>query len=239
VANRIAAHSFRRKTEVLVCEKLNQAERDPTLADIFLNLPHKLVYVEHRRPFREPGIPRADVILVRSGILAKFKYNGNSGRQIVSLRFAGEGILGHEAPADYGLQAITRSEVLIAKAADFRSFVSANPETALLFWKLVERQIAIGYEWLVNTGGRTTIARVAHFLCETAVRMGDGSQRSMINPFTQQQIAEITGQTSVNVNRMFADLERRGLIERRGREILFNDWNEMRQVGGFHPAYLG
>ena len=41
----------------------------------------------------------------------------------------------------------------------------------------------------------------------------------MINPFTQQQIADITGQTSVNVNRVFADLERQGLIGREGREI--------------------
>ena len=34
----------------------------------------------------------------------------------------------------------------------------------------------------------------------------------MTNPFTQQQIADITGQTSVNVNRVFADMERQGLI---------------------------
>lgn len=224
---------------MLARTKPNQAEHDRTLADIFLDLPHKVVSVDRRRPFREPGIPRTDVMLVRSGIIAKFKYNCAGGRQIVSLCFAGEGILHREGTADCGLQAIVRSDVLIAKAADFDSFVSANPEAALLFWKLVERQNAIAYEWLVSTGRRSPPARVAHFLCEVAMRMGDGPRRSMINPFTQVHIAEITGQTSVNVNRVFADFERQGLIERRGREILFNDWNEMRQVGGFHPAYLG
>ena len=60
----------------------------------------------------------------------------------------------------------------------------------------------------------------------------------MINPFTQQQIADITGQTSVNVNRVFADLERQGLIKRRGREIMFSDWNELRRVASFQPGYL-
>jgi len=60
----------------------------------------------------------------------------------------------------------------------------------------------------------------------------------MLNPFTQQQIADITGQTSVNVNRVFADLERQGLIYRRGREIQFKDWNELRRIAGFQPAYL-
>ena len=59
----------------------------------------------------------------------------------------------------------------------------------------------------------------------------------MINPFTQQQIADITGQTSVNVNRVFADLERQGLIRREGRQIHFNDWPEM-QPRGELPAGL-
>ena len=66
----------------------------------------------------------------------------------------------------------------------------------------------------------------------------DVRQQSMINPFTQQQIADITGQTSVNVNRVFADLERQGLIKRRGREVLFTDWNELRRIAGFQPGYL-
>jgi CRP-like cAMP-binding protein len=59
-----------------------------------------------------------------------------------------------------------------------------------------------------------------------------------MNPFTQQQIADITGQTSVNVNRVFADLERQGLIRREGRDILFEDWEELRRVASFSAAYL-
>ncbi|NUR45424.1 MAG: winged helix-turn-helix domain-containing protein [Sphingomonas sp.] len=60
----------------------------------------------------------------------------------------------------------------------------------------------------------------------------------LVNPFTQQQIADITGQTSVNVNRVLADLERQGMIRRKGRDIEFVDWAEMRRVGSFQPAYL-
>ena len=174
-----------------------------------------------------------------SGLLAKFKSDGSGRRQIVSLRFPGEGVLPHEGTADYGIQAIIRSEVLVGKAEDFDAIVNANPEVARFFWKLVQRQNAIGYEWLVNTGRRDSTARVAHLLCETVTRMRiDPTSHSMINPFTQQQIADITGQTSVNVNRVFADLERQGLIQRRGREIQFTDWEELRRVAGFQPGYL-
>ena len=222
-----------------VRDRLIDAGLDPILADLFLNMPHKVVHVEPRRPFREPGVPRDEVMLVRSGILAKFKSDGSGRRQIVSLRFPGEGILPHDGTADYGLQAIIRSEVLVGRAEDFDAIVNDNPAVARFFWKLVQRQNAIGYEWLVNTGRRDSTARVAHLLCETAVRMNiDPAKGPMNNPFTQQQIADITGQTSVNVNRVFADLERQGLIQRRGREIQFKDWDELRRIAGFQPGYL-
>ena len=84
-----------------------------------------------------------------------------------------------------------------------------------------------------------SVARVAHLLCETVERSHvDATTNVLQNPFTQQQIADITGQTSVNVNRVFADLERQGLISRRGREIKFNDWNELRRVASFNSGYL-
>ena len=128
---------------------------------------------------------------------------------------------------------------MIGKAEDFDAIVEANPEMARFFWKLVQRQNAIGYEWLVNCGRRDSTARVAHLLCETAARSGiDVAKEGMTNPFTQQQIADITGQTSVNVNRVFADLERQGLIKRTGREIMFRDWDELRRVASFQPGYL-
>jgi hypothetical protein len=43
-----------------------------------------------------------------------------------------------------------------------------------------------------------------------------------VNPFTQQQIADITGQTSVSVNRV-CGYGAPGLIHRKGREIEFTD----------------
>ena len=222
-----------------VRDRLVQAGLDDKYADLFLSMPHRVMHAEPRRSFREPGVPRDEVMLVRSGLLAKFKSDGSGRRQIGSLRFPGEGILPHEGTADYGIQAIVKSEVLVGKAEDFDAIVNANPEVARFFWKLVQRQNAIGYEWLVNTGRRDSTARVAHLLCETAERMGiDVRHQPMHNPFTQQQIADITGQTSVNVNRVFADLERQGLIKRKGREIQFLEWNELRRVGSFNPAYL-
>lgn len=218
-------------------ETLISAGLEPRLADLLYNMPHRTVQVEPRRPFREPGAMRNEVMFVRSGILSKFKTDSSGRRQIVALRFPGEGILPREGRAEYGIQAIVRTEVMVGRAEDFDPIVDANPEIHRFFWRLIQRNEAIGYEWLVNCGRRDSIARVAHLLCETAARMHI-DEGAMFNPFTQQQIADITGQTSVNVNRVLADMERQGLITRNGRQIEFTDWSEMRRVASFQPDYL-
>jgi len=218
-------------------DTLVSAGLDPSLADLLQKMPNKIVQVDPRRPFRDPGAQRDEVMFVRSGILAKYKTDGSGRRQIVALRFAGEGILPRDGPAGYGIQAIVKSEVMVGKAKDFDPIVDTHPELQRFFWRLIQRNESIGYEWLVNCGRRDSTARVAHLLCETAARMHVNNTK-MTNPFTQQQIADITGQTSVNVNRVFADMERQGLIKRSGREIQFTDWAVMRRVASFQPAYL-
>ena len=218
-------------------DTLLAAGLEPPLAELLADMPHKVVQVDPRRPFRDQGAPRAEVMFVRSGIVAKYKSDGSGRRQIVALRFPGEGILPREGSAGYGIQAIVKSEMLIGRAEDFEPIVAAYPELQRFFWRLIQRNESIGYEWLVNCGRRDSTARVAHLLCETAARMHVRATK-MVNPFTQQQIADITGQTSVNVNRVFADMERQGLIRRAGREIQFTDWAEMRRVASFQPAYL-
>jgi CRP-like cAMP-binding protein len=202
-------------------------------------MPHKVVELDPRRPYREPGASRDEVLFVRDGILSKYKTDGSGRRQVVALRFPGEGILPREGAAGYGIQAIVPTELLVASSADFNALVEGEPGLQRFFWNLVQRNEAIGYEWLVNCGRRDSTARVAHLLLETAVRSGlDEHDARLSNPFTQQQIADITGQTSVNVNRVFADLERQGLIAREGRDILFKDWEELRRVASFQPGYL-
>ncbi len=220
-------------------DTLLQAGLAPSLADVLDDMPHRTVHLDPRRPFREPGMPRNEVMFVTSGLVSKYKTDSSGRRQIVALRFPGEGVLPREGNASYGIQAIVKSDVMIGKAEDFDKIVAANPGLANFFWRLVQRNESIGYEWMVNTGRRDSTARVAHLLCETATRYGiDVHTAPLINPFTQQQIADITGQTSVNVNRVFADLERQKLIRRNGREIRFLDWPELLRVASFQPGYL-
>src|SRR6476469_5100598 len=118
-------------------ETLIKAGLEPRLARLLEEMPHKTLLVEPRRPFREPGVPRDEVMFVRSGLLSKFKTDGSGRRQIVALRFGGEGILPREGPPSYGVQAIVRSEVMVGRRDDFEPIVDANPELSRFFLKLM------------------------------------------------------------------------------------------------------
>src|ERR1044071_811949 len=186
--SRMANRRSKPQGAVTLRETLISAGLQPHLADLLDEMPHRVVQIEPRRPFREPGAPRDEVMFVRWGILSKFKTDSSGRRQIVALRFPGEGILPSDGIAEYGIQAIVRSEVMIGRAEDFDPIVDAHPELQRFFWRLIQRNESIGYEWLVNCGRRDSTARVAHLLCETAVRIHVDSQ-SMMNPFTQQLLS--------------------------------------------------
>ena len=98
-------------TDILV-----DAGLPPRIALLFKDMPYRTVQVDPRRPFREPGASRDEVMFVRSGILCKYKMDSGGRRQIVALRFPGEGILPHDGPAPYGVQAVVRSEVIVGAA---------------------------------------------------------------------------------------------------------------------------
>lgn len=201
--------------------------------------PHRLVELDPKRPFRVVGTANQEAIFVRSGILAKYKEDAGK-RQIIALRFAGEGVFPRDNDARHGLRAIVRSEVIIFARTDLEALLASVPEFALFCMKQSQRNSAITDEWLTSCGIRNATGRVAHLLCEIAVRQGSRRDHKvrLTNPFTQQQIADMTGQTSVNVNRVINDLERQGLISRDGHEILVCDWVELTRLSGFDPDYL-
>jgi hypothetical protein len=89
-------------------------------------MPHRMVQVEPRRPFREPGAPATkSCSSARDPRQIQDRWRGR--RQIVALRFPGEGILPRDGAAEYGIQAIVRSEVMVGKAEDFDPIVEAIP----------------------------------------------------------------------------------------------------------------
>jgi CRP-like cAMP-binding protein len=208
-------------------------------ADVLKTLPGRVVEVRHRRSFREPLALGDEVVLVITGLLSLYRECKSGRRQIVAVRYSNEDIIPPYSPAAFGIQALIPSKVFLVSRDDFWDRIGSRREFQEAVVQRTERHMAISYEWLVNNSQNDTIGRVAHLLCETAYRATAGARgTSVLNPFTQSQIADITGQTNVNVNRNLADLESKGLIRRNGRLIEFLDWIELQRVGSFNAGYL-
>jgi CRP-like cAMP-binding protein len=110
---------------------------------------------------------------------------------------------------------------------------------ALWYYTLVES--SIHREWVANVGRRDASTRVAHLLCEFALKLEaiGLDQFAYELPMTQDQIADATGLTAVHVNRVLKGLAKDGLIDRvTPKSVVIGDWKRLAAAGDFHPEYL-
>jgi len=218
---------------------LCDADREAVLA-----LPYTLRTLEpHAYTIREGDRPEGCAVLL-SGFAYRQKLTSNGGRQIVALHIPGEALDFQHLfldVADHNVQMLTRGEVAIVPREELQALARSRAPIshAILVTILVEASIF--REWVVNVGRRDARSRLAHLLCEFALRLeaqGLSDQYGYELPMTQDQLADVLGLTPVHVNRTIKSLEADGLITRKGRSISFPDWPRMQDVGDFNRRYL-
>ena len=94
-------------------------------------------------------------------------------------------------------------------------------------------------EWVVNVGRRDAVERIAHLLCELALRIkaADLSDGPMFDfPLTQEQIADATGLTAVHTNRTLQRLRKAGLINLSSSKLTILDWDALAETGEIQRA---
>ncbi|MGX7951692.1 Crp/Fnr family transcriptional regulator [Tsuneonella sp. HG249] len=192
---------------------------------------------------REGDRPEVCDMLV-SGFAFRHKVTGTGDRQILAINIPGEPLdLQHLflAEADHNIQMLTRGEVAEVPMSALEDLVLTAPGVARALQVFTLVEASIFREWTVNVGRRHARERLAHLLCELAVRLRaqgmlhDGSYHL---PMTQEQLADATGLTPVHVNRTLKGLEAEGLIERTRRSIHIPDWEHLREAGDFSERYL-
>lgn len=190
------------------------------------------------------GTQPSDCCLLVSGYACRYKVTPRGGRQIVSFHIAGDVIdlqHLHLAVADHSVQTITGAEVAWIPKAKLRALTAQRPALAEALWRDTLIDASIFREWVLNLGRRDARSRVAHMLCEFAVRCeaaGLGRAASFEWPITQEQIADATGLTPVHVNRTMRALSAEGCIEGRGGRYRVQDWPALISVGEFEKSYL-
>ena len=182
--------------------------------------------------------------LVVSGYAFRQKLTTDGSRQILSLHMRGDLLdLQHLFldSTDHSVQALTQVDALTIDRTALLDLILREPTVGRAMWIDGLIDSSIFCEWITNVGQRDARARVAHLLCEFALRMkvaGLGDGMSCHLPMTQEQIGDAVGLTSVHVNRTLKALETEGIIQRTRRDISFNDWKAIVHAADFTPNYL-
>ncbi len=212
--------------------------------DAVLGLSYTVRTLESATYLVREGDPPVRCGVLCSGFAYRQKHTGDGQRQIVGLHIPGEAVDFQNLyldVSDHSVQMLTRGDVAFVARTEFQELIRtrAGVAHAILINVLVEGSIF--REWVVNVGRRDARTRMAHLLCEFAIRMeaqGLSGHDGFELPITQEQLADAVGLTPVHVNRTLKALDSAGLIKRNKRSITFPAWERMREVADFNQRYL-
>lgn len=181
---------------------------------------------------------------ILEGYAYRQKLTRNGERQIIAIHLPGDFLDLQNlflTESDHNVQALTPGIVAEVPLAMMQDLVFRCPAVGKAFWVATLIEASIGREWLLNVGRRSSPERMAHLLCEIAVRLNETDTPAAADyelPMTQEQIGDALGLTSVHVNRVLKLLQTNGLIVREKRRIQVANWKGLRALADFNERYL-
>jgi CRP-like cAMP-binding protein len=190
------------------------------------------------------GQKAVDCTLLLRGFAFRHKVVRNGSRQIISIHIPTEFVdlqNGLLEIADHNVQCLSPCEVAVIPRAALMGLAADRTAIRLAMWIDTLIDSSVFREWVVNVGRRDSRTRIAHLLCELALRLdriGANQEGTFEFPLTQEQLADATGLTPVHTNRTLQMLRRDGLILLTARSLTVLDWDRLRSVGDFDELYL-
>jgi CRP-like cAMP-binding protein len=182
--------------------------------------------------------------LLLRGFAYRQKFVGDGARQIISLHIPGEFVDLQNCllpVSDHNVQSLDQCELALIPKVALLDLTARYPNIARAMWLDTLVDASIFREWVVNVGRRDARSRIAHLLCELALRLeASGMSRNGVCqfPLTQEQLADATGMTAVHTNRTLQALRKDGLISLTSSTLIVHDWERLRDVGDFSERYL-
>jgi CRP-like cAMP-binding protein len=218
---------------------LNQVDQAAVLA-----LPHRARTMNRHHFLVREREAATHCCVMLSGYSVRHKIVARGARQIVAIHMTGDmvdlqnSMLG---TADHSVQMLTEGEVAFIPREAIQQMALDYPRVGMAMWKDTLVDGSIFREWIANVGRRDATTRMAHVLCEFALRLqvaGLGEATNYELPMTQEELADVVGLTSVHVNRTLQALEQQNLIKRNKRSVWIESWQKLADAGDFDPTYL-
>lgn len=142
---------------------------------------------------------------------------------------------------DHTLSTLVPTKVALIPHDAMRNLIDRNHRIAHLLWRDSLVDAAIFRKWIVGMGRRTAYARFAHLICEFAMRMqavGLMEGNTCALPFTQADIADALGLSTVHVSRVLGRLRKQGLFTWQDGVLTIKQWKRLQKAAEFDPSYL-
>jgi CRP-like cAMP-binding protein len=198
----------------------------------------------HGRTIVRSGMTLSASTLLVEGVVCRYKDLADGQRQIMELHVAGDFVDLHGfllKRLDHNIGTMTAVRVAMVPHDALRGITETHPHLGRMLWFSTLLDAAIHREKILSIGRRSAVARIAHIFCELHIRLrmvGLASETGYSLPLTQADIADVTGLTSVHVNRMLKKLRDENLLIFRGGTVTIQDWEGLQRLAEFDPTYL-
>ena len=186
--------------------------------------------------------PQQSTVLL-SGTACRYKILASGKRHILTFQYPGDMTDLYSyvmKKLDHAIGALSDCKLAHIPHDKVAELCAKYPNLGYAFWRDTLVDASILHSWALG-GGRKTVERVAHMLCEIFVRLEAVglAERGRPLPFyaTQLDLAEALGLSLVHVNKTLSVLKKNNLIGRKSTfEIL--DWEGLVRIANFDPGYL-
>ena len=182
--------------------------------------------------------------LILTGLVCRYKLLPEGRRQIFSFHTPGDfpdlQSL-HLKTMDHSVATLAESRLGFIEHTYMRELIRRFPDLGSLLWRDTMIDAAIFREWMVGIGRRTAHQRIAHLLCEMALRfeaVGLTHDHNYQFPITQAEMGDALGLTVVHVNRIVRSLREEQLAISNRTSVRILDWEGLKALGEFDPMYL-
>ena len=216
---------------------------DDDLTSLWQLLEAELV-VNKRRDLVVDGYEYRKLCFVERGFAARYKLLRNGKRQIVNLVLPGDvvGLPGSFLKkARYSVLALTDLKLQVCSVTDYVRLCYRRPQFGLMLSWLAIQEAVTCAEHAINTGRRTPIERLAHFLLEMYSRLemvGLAANLSFELPLSQEVMSDALGLSVPHLNRTLAKLRSDGSITLNNHRIDLTDPAALEMLGHFQPLDL-
>lgn len=206
-----------------------------------LDLPATATEVRKKHDFVGLDEEVSHSCLIVSGMVGRFGQTRNGARQITAFHVPGDMADLHSVIRPIGvggLNALCETTILRVPHIAIRKLAARYPAIAEAFWRDCLLDASVLMQWVVNIGRRDASTRLAHILCEMAIRTAQDREvpTDYAFPVTQEQLGEAAALTGVHVNRSLKVLSRLATIKA-GR-VAIHDWKGLARAGDFDAGYL-